>query len=337
MQAINLCKQLSKVSDTDCKIFNLQKEGGFSVSSISSSLNLYTLPVNKFNQIVCIFFFLVRFRPQIVHCHGFMLHVILLAKLLGIKIFVKSTLLNDDDFDTLLSSKKSFIRKVTSKIAIKAIDVNNSLTNPIYEINKRYISKKAVKISNMYSRDILCCGEKQNQALIVGAIVPRKDVLGAIDFYQEHLASFIDKLVILGPLQPKSSEYCPRYSEKVRAVIESHSNIEFAGQVSQREVADYMNNSRLLILASSNEGMPNVVIEALANNCFVFTRTLGGVSSQIFDLSCGRLISDTYNEDLEKTISEAIASKSPQRYASEHFGAESIARKHLEIYTKLLS
>lgn len=337
MQAINLCKQLTKNTEVKCKIFNLQKTGKPSVSSINSSITLHTLPVNKIYQIVCIVFHLIRFRPQIVHCHGFTLHVILLAKLLGIKVFVKSTLLDDDDFDTLTSPRVSFFRRICNKIAIRAIDVNNSLTTPIYEINRRHISKGVVKISNMYSRKISECDAKLNQALIVGAVVPRKDVIGAINFYQEHLAMFIDKLVIVGPLRPKSSEYCPSYSEEVMSLIESHDNIEFIGQVSQSEVAEYMKKSRLIILASFSEGMPNVVIEALANNCFVFTRDLNGVAAQMFDSSCGRLISDTYKEDLEEIIANSIVAKAPQRFALEHFGAESIARQYLEVYTKLVT
>ncbi|MEC8963930.1 MAG: glycosyltransferase [Pseudomonadota bacterium] len=337
MQAINLCKQLSKLTEIDCKIFNLQKEASSGVIQVTNSINLYTLPVNRLIQVAFISYYFIRYRPQIVHCHGFMLHVILLAKLFGIKVVLKSTLLHQDDFDTLLSANSSLIRKTLNKLAIKAIDANNALTKPIYDINKQYVPKNIFKISNMYSGKISDCNGKLNQALIVGAVVPRKDVLGAISFYQTHLASFMNKLLIVGPLEPKSSEYCQRYSEKVRAAIESNPEVEFVGQVSQKEVSDYMKKSRVLILASSSEGMPNVVVEALANNCFVFTRNLDGVSTQIYDSSCGRLLSESYNENLEEIISKSIDTQSPQRFALDNFGAEKIVRKHIEIYKKLLS
>ncbi len=53
--------------------------------------------------------------------------------------------------------------------------------------------------------------------------------------------------------------------------------VRFSGGVSQHELVDYYNAADALILASEREGMPNVILEALACGTPVIATRTGGI------------------------------------------------------------
>ena len=96
--------------------------------------------------------------------------------------------------------------------------------------------------------------------LFIGNIIPRKGV----DFIIKNFNNFCidnefnEKLLIVGENQNAS------YFKKCLDLIKNNqiTNIDFVGKKSQEEISDLLSSSRLLVMASSHEGLPRVLIES---------------------------------------------------------------------------
>lgn len=84
--------------------------------------------------------------------------------------------------------------------------------------------------------------------------------------------------------------------------------VEFRGRMRQAEVAGLMRRSRLLLLTSDSEGMPNVVLESLACGTPVVTTKVGDVARYVKD-SCNGFIVDaaTPESELQKSMTDALS------------------------------
>jgi teichuronic acid biosynthesis glycosyltransferase TuaC len=70
------------------------------------------------------------------------------------------------------------------------------------------------------------------------------------------------------------------------------SRVRFLGNVPHAELADYYNAADVLVLASSREGMPNVVLEALACGTPVIATPVEGVAELITAPEAGQIAED---------------------------------------------
>jgi glycosyltransferase involved in cell wall biosynthesis len=82
-------------------------------------------------------------------------------------------------------------------------------------------------------------------------------------------------------------------------------NILFVGEKTQQEVSKYMQNADALILFSNYEGMPVVVLEALATGLPVFASNVGQLPN-IINNDFGRLVPVNNESALEKYLEEFL-------------------------------
>jgi glycosyltransferase involved in cell wall biosynthesis len=66
--------------------------------------------------------------------------------------------------------------------------------------------------------------------------------------------------------------------------------VTFVGAVSQRELAGYMARARALVLVSSTEGLPRVMVEAMLSGLAVIGSRVGGIPEIVTDGDTGYLI-----------------------------------------------
>ncbi len=88
--------------------------------------------------------------------------------------------------------------------------------------------------------------------------------------------------------------------------------VKFLGSISQNEVAEWMRKSKCLLLSSKSEGMPNVVVEALASGIPVVATDVGDVSAVIREGVNGRVVSantDTTADELAKALNDVLGQK----------------------------
>lgn len=136
--------------------------------------------------------------------------------------------------------------------------------------------------------------------LFVGSLLPVKRLDVLVQAMAEARFSQDRPLVVLagdGPLRGMV--------EKRAAALGIADRFKFLGYVDPETVCLWMNASDLLVLASRNEGCPNVVIEALACGTPVVASRVGAVPELVNDAS-GLLVPSGDSAALAKAIHEAL-------------------------------
>jgi len=99
--------------------------------------------------------------------------------------------------------------------------------------------------------------------------------------------------------------------------------IMFLGALPQSELVDVYNASEILVLASSHEGMPNVVLEAMACDTPVVATEVGGVPEVVCSPEAGVLVKERNVDSLVAGITQLLAAY-PERGAARRY-AESFS------------
>lgn len=79
-------------------------------------------------------------------------------------------------------------------------------------------------------------------------------------------------------------------------------NIRFLGNISKKEVANWLSSSDVFILNSSYEGLPHIVLEAMENSCPVIASAVGGTPEVVKNMSNGLLFEYNNQDELLKKI-----------------------------------
>ncbi len=114
--------------------------------------------------------------------------------------------------------------------------------------------------NNIFDTDNAIKIQDKKDIVFVGNIIPRKGVLFLLESFKEFLTKNDEISFILVGDTPNKNYYneCREYI--TRQGLER--NVKFLGKLAQPEIARLMNNSKVLVLASSYEGLPRVLIEA---------------------------------------------------------------------------
>lgn len=286
-QAIALAKELSLLGCTQKFVseVSFSNKNGINTSSCIF-LSPYVWGVFQFIKV------LISFKPDVVHFHGASFKYLPLAALFS-SVYWKTTLFGDDDFNSLIK-KTSKLKGYVKKKLIGLIDTNNSLTHQNYMENIKYISKnKIVTIPNgvVFERDLIF--KKSKIVIIIAVIIPRKRILEAINFFQLNFESLGYKLYVIGPYDnPVLDGFSAKYVERCLSLASE--SIIFTNKLDSEKIKTYLHSASYLLLFSTFEGMPNVVLEALSNGLIPIVTPMGGVSAEI--------LSD--NEDIGLILSE---------------------------------
>ena len=90
--------------------------------------------------------------------------------------------------------------------------------------------------------------------------------------------------------------------------------VRFLGSIPQKRLADVYNAADVLVLASIREGLPNVVLEALACGTPVVATAVWGTPEIVAAPVAGRLVTDRTPETLARAIRDLLA-EAPARAA----------------------
>ncbi len=172
--------------------------------------------------------------------------------------------------DLLLTQKRfyfksfiSFFLKLISNFTYKNCDIIRGVhEDKTISIGEKYKKKYIVFpawVDNKTFVNSNSLAERKN-IIFVGNVIPRKGVLFLIKAFEQFSknTSYQDKFLIVGD-HPNTN-----YSNICRNYIENNkiNNIEFLMKKSPIEIAELMNNSEVLVMASSFEGLPRVLIES---------------------------------------------------------------------------
>ncbi len=78
--------------------------------------------------------------------------------------------------------------------------------------------------------------------------------------------------------------------------------VTIVGKIAHEAMADYLNESKLVVLPSYGEGLPNIVLEAMACGAIVLATPVGGIPDVIKDGETGFIMEDNSLECIAENI-----------------------------------
>lgn len=177
-------------------------------------------------------------------------------------------------------------------------------TNMAASFFNKKIQNKGVVLSNPVDINRIpmpYLGERNNEIVAVGRLAPQKNfklLISAFEEFQKHNSKY--KLVIYGegPLRNELEDYARKTLIK--------GSYEFPGK--KKNILDIINKSAMFILSSDYEGVPNVLIEALAMGLPVISTDCpsGGPRSLMDDGGNGILIPVNDKEALVNAMNKLV-------------------------------
>lgn len=146
----------------------------------------------------------------------------------------------------------------------------------------------------------------------VGRLVRAKGILELLDAFESLAHRFPDSWLSLvgdGPLK--------RMVEDRIGSGTLSGRVYMARARPQTEVAEWMNAADVFALASHAEGLPNVVLEAMACACPVVATDVGGVSEAVEDGETGILVPKENGPALAEALSRLLTSEGLRRRMGE--------------------
>jgi glycosyltransferase involved in cell wall biosynthesis len=117
------------------------------------------------------------------------------------------------------------------------------------------------------------------------------------------------------------------------------SAMRFVGAVPNSDLAEWYSAADVLVLASSREGSPNVVLEALACGTPVAATRVGGVPEIVDDPAVGSLTDERTAQALSDAIRRTLAAKTDRariRAHAERFGWQQTTQRQLDLFRSML-
>ncbi|MAU89020.1 MAG: hypothetical protein CMC40_03830 [Flavobacteriaceae bacterium] len=205
--------------------------------------------------------------------------------------------------DSMLISRFIFLTEFIVKFVFKHVDILRGVSEQNSNYFKKYNSELKIYNfpawvdSSIFSNDNL---RSREDLLFVGNIIKRKGV----DFLIESCTDFLIenphiKFKLIGKIEDEN------YFKKINTHIEKYNlqkNVLFFNKVNQQDVANYMNSSKILLMASSSEGLPRVLIESGLCGLPSVASNIDGIYNPFFT-NGGTLV---YNLNSKEEIEEKI-------------------------------
>jgi len=334
-QALLLAKHMKR----DILFFNHNNKT-FQKYKHNQFIEIIDLPQNRFFQALIILFFTLKYSIRIYHFHGSFNVGMFIGTILRKKMILKTTLLGDDDFDTFASKRSWKIRY----FSIKHIYKNIVLSKKLKEINSKYIDNSKIELipnGVLLAENCPTLEEKENAFCFVGLVCERKKTYESIKYFIENYAEdTTSKMYVVGPYKniQNNHEFSVEYVAKCFDLIKSNAlenRVIFIDRVSKEETQSIFKKSKVLLFFSDKEGMPNVVLEAMANNCVPITSEMDRVIREIFENKKQGFILDGDFEKVDiSLINELIENRVAYLHVRDRFGIDVIAGKYRGIYDK---
>jgi glycosyltransferase involved in cell wall biosynthesis len=167
--------------------------------------------------------------------------------------------------------------------------------------------------------------------------VGRLEEIKQVDILVESMVSLKDKFPVRLLLAGDGTKYEPL--KKLVNRLHLSSAVKFLGKVSHDDIHLYYNIADVLVLPSKMEGVPMVILEALACGTPVVASAVGGIPDLVRTGENGMLLETVTHETIGDGIT-AVRQMNCQRYAVSStvskWSAVSVAEELSSIFQKLL-
>jgi len=262
---------------------------------------------------------------DLIYAQGFTAYAFLKAKqrgvelppvfvnLHGLEIFQRPLTLND------------YLQKLTlrsiAKFNIKNADYTISLGGKLTDILKKFTSEeKIIEIPNAidtaWLRDACEMNSTPRTFTFIGRNEKRKGLKLLNEVLKEINSDFTFNFI--GEIH----EY-DRISSEVSTQFIYHGELK-----SEEKIKDVLQNSDVLVLPSFSEGMPTVILEAMASGCAIIASDVGAVAEQV-DSSNGWLIEAGNKVQIKNAIESAVEIDNEMLYQMKLSSMQKIKEKFL--------
>lgn len=197
-----------------------------------------------------------------------------------------------------------FLAKISFKNADKIRGVANYLIEEAKEISpdKRYFSFPTFTDLELFLREKDIRYDKF--ILSVGQLEKVKGIdvlIKAFGKVEHEFPGF--KLIIIGDGKEKEN------LENLSSNLKIQDKIEFKGKLSLKETKDVIKNCYCLVLSSLSEGLPRVLMEAMALKKPVIASNVGGIPELIKDSENGFLFEKGHSKELAQKLKTLLENK----------------------------
>jgi glycosyltransferase involved in cell wall biosynthesis len=116
--------------------------------------------------------------------------------------------------------------------------------------------------------------------------------------------------------------------------------VRFVGSLSQEKLSEYYAAADVLVLASSREGWPNVLLEAMACGTPVIATKAGGVPEIVTSIEAGVVVGERSAGALARAVRELFAhprDRAATRRFAEQFGWGATTKGQLQLFRQVLA
>jgi len=143
--------------------------------------------------------------------------------------------------------------------------------------------------------------DRRNLVGYIGRLAQEKGILNFIKAMSLILKERKDVEFLIGGDGPLFDEIKRELGTK-----EWHDKVKLTGWIPQEELTDYLNELKMLILPSSSEGLPNIILEAMACGTPVLATPVGGIPDVIKDGKTGFIIESNSPECIAENVMSAL-------------------------------
>ncbi|ADL58364.1 predicted glycosyltransferase [Methanothermobacter marburgensis str. Marburg] len=131
---------------------------------------------------------------------------------------------------------------------------------------------------------------------------------------------------------------------EVNAIKKIHNvNIRFLGWVSREDIYDVLSSIKLLVLPTHAEGLPTIILEAMATGTPILTTNVGGIPDVIVDGKTGYILKNNSPNHISKCVLDALEDpnlekivENSRRIVKKKFTYESAVKRWEKIFKTVL-
>jgi glycosyltransferase involved in cell wall biosynthesis len=305
---------------------------------------------------LCRFLISRRGDFDILHSHGaYYTNCIIgpLARLFGLKSVAKASLANDDldgiGKSTAGKIHRTFLKKIDACIAISQDLHKEFLLSGVAPERVSYLPNgvdtgrfhPATHQEKAELRRDLGLPIENRIALSVGVFDSRKNIGWLMEQWAAHNAFGTGSLLLsIGPQSredPDGSFLAGLHAlaDRFPSILKIHEYVE--------EIERYYRAADFFILPSHNEGLPNVMLEAMASGLPCMATPVSGTRELVVEGKTGWFFEPGNSETLSSAVGRAAANHHAllglqgREMIEEKFSLVAIAKKYEQLYSKLLS
>jgi glycosyltransferase involved in cell wall biosynthesis len=228
------------------------------------------------------------------------------------RLIYKQTLfgLGGSIFSTIISNLEELNYNLADLIVVESPNLARQISS-----NEHY-NKPILNGSLFVNIELFCprisLSNRTNIVSYFGALNEHKGIKNFIAAIPLILNAMDDFKFVIGGMGPAFEEI--KKDLKIMQIIEK---VDLCGNIPHENISDYLNKTRLVVLPSYGEGLPNIVLEAMACGTPVLATPVGGIPDVIKDGVTGFLMESNSPECIAANVVRSL----------EHSDLEGIAQR----------